>query len=359
MATAHRSPQLGRIARLLAVDVADVHGLDGIDDDELRALHDLIGRALFADGQQRFARVAGLSKMLPGRVAGKLAEKFLPPALAARVAELLEPAKARELVTKVSVGYLADLSLALDPTRSKPVVQAIPPARIGEVARELFARREYATMAEFAGTVTLEALFAALEVASARDLLEVVPLIAWNDNIDKVIADIPAAKIDEILSEIVAEELWDQASYLIEKLHPAAIGTVARGLFDRGAYAAMADFAGIVNPEALFAVLDVATARDLLVIIPLLEWNDVLAQVVADVPAEKIDAVLREVVTEDLWDEGNYLLDHLPPAARDRAIERACDVPDDVFDALRRAGEAGRHGPAAAELFAQAERARP
>ncbi|MDQ2796455.1 MAG: hypothetical protein M3Y06_04740, partial [Actinomycetota bacterium] len=353
-----RSPQIGRIARLLMVDAEEIHGLDDVADDDLRTLHDLIGRTLFADGHQRFARVAGLSKMLPGTVAGKLAERFLPPTLAARVAELLEPAKARELVTKVSVGYLADLALALDPTQSKPVVQAIPPARIGEVARELFDRREYATMAEFAGTVTLEALFAALDVATPRDLLEVVPLIAWNDNIDKVLADIPAAKIDEILNEIVADELWDQASYLIEKLHAEAIGTVARGLFDRDAYSAMANFAGIVQPDALFAVLDVATARDLLAILPLLEWNDTLARMVADVPAEKIDAVLREVVAEDLWDPGNYLLDHLPPAARERALERACDVPDDVFEALRRANEAGRHGPTAADLFARAERAR-
>lgn len=312
MTAAHRSPQIARIARLLDVEAIDVIGLDGICDDDLRAFHDQIGLTLFADGQHRFARVANLSKMLPGAVAGKLAERFLPPTLAARVAELLEPAKARELVTKVSVAYLADLALVLDPTRSKPVVQAIPADRVAEVARELFDRKEYGAMAEFAGTVTLDALFGALGVATARDLLEVVPLLVWNDNIDKVVADIPPAKIDAILSEIVADELWEQASYLIERLHPAAIGTVAKGLFERGEYSAMARFAGIVDLDALFAAIDVATARDLLEIVPLIEWGPNIERVVAEIPAERIEALLREISDTDLWAHGSYVIERLP-----------------------------------------------
>lgn len=141
--SSQRSPQIGRIARLLAVDADDVQGLGEIGDEDLRALHDLISGMLSANGQEPFARVASLSKLLPGSVAGKLAERFLPPELAARVAVLLEPAKARDLVTKVSVDYLAELSLVLDPVRSRPVVQAISADRVTQVARALFDRGEY------------------------------------------------------------------------------------------------------------------------------------------------------------------------------------------------------------------------
>jgi hypothetical protein len=95
------SPQVGRIARLLGVDPADVHGLESVPEQDLRVLHDQISHTLFADGRARFARVAGLSKSLPGPVCGKLAELFVPAAIAARVAELLEPAKAAELVNRV------------------------------------------------------------------------------------------------------------------------------------------------------------------------------------------------------------------------------------------------------------------
>jgi hypothetical protein len=354
----HRSPQISRIARLLAVEAIDVVGLDGIAEDDLRVLHDQIGQTLFADGQHRFARVAALSKMLPGAMAGKLAERFLPPTLAARVAELLEPAKARELVTKVSVGYLADLALVLDPTRSKPVVQAIPADRVAAVARELFDRKEYGAMAEFAGTVTLESLFAALHVSTARDLVEVVPLLVWNDNIDLVIADIPAAKIDAILSEIVAEDLWEQATYLIERLHPEAISTVAKALFARGEYSAMAQFAGIVDLDALFAALDVATARDLLEIVPLIEWNATIEQVIADIPADRVDALLSEIVDAELWEHGNYVIEHLGPVAHERALERIGAVSGEVFEAFHAAAAAGKLGDAALELLASADAAR-
>ena len=136
-ASERRSPQLSRIARLLEVDVADVQGLDGVPDADLRILHDQISHSMFADGQQRFAGVAALSKTVPGPLAGKLAERFLPPVLAARVSELLEPARARDLVGRVRISYLADIAVALDPVKSRPVVQALPADRIGQVAKEM------------------------------------------------------------------------------------------------------------------------------------------------------------------------------------------------------------------------------
>ncbi|MEO6885752.1 MAG: hypothetical protein ABI232_05610, partial [Jatrophihabitantaceae bacterium] len=350
--------QIGRIARLLAVDPDDVQGLDDIGDEDLRTLHDLISGMLSASGQEPFARVASLSKLLPGAVAGKLAERFLPPELAARVAVLLEPAKARELVTKVSVDYLAELSLALDPVRSRAVVQAIPADRVAQVARALFDRGEYAAMAEFAGTVTLDGLFGALGIASARDLVEVVPLLVWNDNIDKVVADIPAAKIDSVLAEIVEHDLWGKAEYLVGRLRPDVIGTLARGLFERRQYGEMARFVGIVRPEHLFAALDVATARDLLEVVPLLEWNDNIDKVVAGVPAERIEQILDEVADAKLWEQGNYLIEHFEGDARKHVVARAAEISDDAFATLRTAAADGKLGAAAVALLDEAQNTR-
>jgi hypothetical protein len=226
------SPQLARIARLTYTDVKDLDGLAGIDDADLRTLHDQIAEMYFGAGRESFARVAGLSKALPGVVAGKLAQRFLPPHLAAQIAVLLEPAKARELVTKVSLPYLADLSLSLDPTRARPIVQAIPAERIGEVAAELFRRGDYAAVAEFADTVTLDGLRAALSAAGGRDLLEVVPLLVWNDTVEAAIADMPAAQIDAIFAAVVRDELWEEADDFAAHLPPAASKRAADRLAD-------------------------------------------------------------------------------------------------------------------------------
>jgi hypothetical protein len=216
------NPPVTRIARLLGVPAEDVHGLDELPEQDLRALHDLISEAIFARYRRHFARVAGLSQALPGPLAAKLAERFLPPPLAARVAELLEPGKARELITRLSLDYLAEVAINLDPGRARAMVAAIPPERVAQITRILFGRREYLAVAEFAGAVPRESLAAVLEVAAARDLLEVVPLLTWNYEIEQAVDTVPAAQIDEILREVASAGRWDQGSYLIERLSEAS-----------------------------------------------------------------------------------------------------------------------------------------
>ncbi|MDP9116599.1 MAG: hypothetical protein M3O28_04950 [Actinomycetota bacterium] len=468
-----RSPQLGRIARVMHVDVEELHGLDGLTDEQLRRLHDRIGELVFAGEQDRFARIAGLSKAIPGPLAGKLAERFLPPPLAARTAEMLEPAKARDLVTKVRTSYLADLAMSLDPTRSKTVVQAIPPNNVAQVARELFGRGEYAAMAEFAGTVTLGALFGAFEVATPHDLFEVAPLLVWNDNLDTVLSELPVEKILPLVHELVrtsreeagsgsrytvidrmapvmacvptervaevARVLFEQGDYeamaqfagtvplealtaafdvaaphdlfqiapllvwndnltqvlsdlpvnkivpLVEELVRASreeaddgggatlierlaavmacvpaerVGAVAAVLFERGEYRAMALFSGVVPPASILAAVAAANARDLLGVVPLLEWNDNLATAINDLPISVVDDILHEVIDGDLWSEASYLIDRLDPRLIDHALSRVRDLPAASFAVMRAAADAGQLTGQACDLLDRAERLR-
>lgn len=358
--------QTGRIARLLDLDTADLLDLEEASGPDLAVLHDQISNVLFADGQHRFARVASLSKTLPGPVAGKLAERFLPPVIAARVAELLEPARARDLVNRVSVRYLGDLALQLDPVRSKPVVQAIPAPRVGEVARELFGRGEYAAMAEFVGTVTVDALFAALKVATPHDLLAVVPLLEWNDNVDHVIANLPAEQVAAIVRELDAVELADLAlavdpSRFGPIVHAVPLGTVAdiaRELFARGEYAGMASFVDVVNADMMHSALGVATSRDLLEIAPFLTWNIEVQSVVDVLSVDILDGVVAEMVEARLWEHGSVLIERVGPSVGARLLPRVNELSDDTFIVLRDAAHAGLLGPVAVDLIAEAVRLR-
>jgi flagellar motility protein MotE (MotC chaperone) len=302
------SPQIGRIARLLRIDPTELQGLDDVPDADLRAFHDQISKTIFAEGQQRFARVAGLARTIPGPLAGVLAEKFLPPVMAARVSENLDPAKARDLIGRVSIKYLAEIALALDPVRSKPVVQKLPPEPIGKVAKELFGRKEYATMAEFVGTVTVEALFAALHVATPHDLLAVVPLLEWNDNLDRVIAELPDKQVADIAASLTAEELAELALALdpsrmgpiVAAVPVETVAGIAAELFGRREYAGMAAFVGIVTPEMMHAALGVASGHDLLAIVPLLEWNENLDTVIEQLKPAQVNAIVTELDTGEL-----------------------------------------------------------
>ncbi|RNL77780.1 hypothetical protein [Nocardioides marmorisolisilvae] len=360
------SPQIGRIARLLHLDPSEVTGLDGVPDADLRTLHDQISKRLFGDAQRQFARVAALSKTIPGPLAGVLAEKFLPPVMAARVSEMLDPAKARDLIGRVSVTYLAEIALALDPVRSKPVVQKLPPEPIGKVAKELFGRQEYAAMAEFVGTVTTDALMAAFEVATPHDLLAVVPLLEWNDNLDVVVADLPHHKVTQIATSLTPVELADLAMALdpsrmgpiVAAVPAEVVAGIAKALFERGEYAGMARFVGVVTPEMLHAAFEVATPHDLLAVVPLLEWNDNLDHVIEELPEGQVEAIAAELDPGEMADLAvgldpsrmGPILRVVPPAtvaevarvlfARKQVAEMVKfvdvidDIPDEVVDAL-------------------------
>jgi hypothetical protein len=242
-----------RLARLLAIEPGELQGLDEVPADDVRALHDLISESYFAAGREQFSRVAGLSRTLPSAVAGKLAERFLPPVFGARTAEMLEPDKAADLVTRLSIRYLADLSLALDPTRSRPVVRAIPASRVGEVAAELFRRREHVAMAEFAATVTPQALAAAIEAADGRDLLEVIALITWNDEIEMVFKRLPGVKVDAILAEVIDGGRWEEGNDVLDRLPAAARAraSVCGERLERLRDAARAGLVGVAGTEIL------------------------------------------------------------------------------------------------------------
>ena len=335
-ATAPR-PQLDALGRVLGVEVGELHGLGGLSDDDLNMLHRQIANRLSADKRRRFARVAALSQSIPGPIAGRLAEKFLPPAGAALAAELLEPAKARDLVERVTVGYLGDLAIALDPLRAQDVIRAIPAARVGEVARELFSRNEYAAMARFADAVDVDALFAALGVATPHDLLAVVPLLTWNDNLDRVIAELPDEQIGQIASDLDAGELAELAlaidphrfGPIVAAVPVEIVADIASALLERGEYAAMVGFAGVITPEMLRASVDQATDGQLA-------------------------GLAAAVVADELWADFDQLVDGLDVRGRDRLIIVLGDVPVEIFSRLQATGRAGQVGAEATRLLAAA-----
>ena len=186
-----RNPQLARIAKVLGVEVADLHGLDAVPDADLHTLHAQMSVTVHGDDAHRFAGIAALSSSLPGATAARIAEKFLPPVLAARVAELLEPDRVRDLVSRISVPYLADIALALDPVGSRAVLQAISPERIAEVTVELCARQEYVGMADLMGSLTLEGLTAGLLAPDSHHLVAIAPLVERSAVLEQVLARFP------------------------------------------------------------------------------------------------------------------------------------------------------------------------
>ena len=221
--------------------------------------------------------------------------------------------------------------------RAQRVIRAIPAARVGEVAHELFGRKEYAATAEFVGAVEVDALFAALGAATPHDLLAVVPLLRWNDNLDRVIAELPEDQIQQIVTDLDTGELADLAlavephrfGPIVQAVPVDTVADIAGVLLQRGEYAAMLGFAGVITANMLSAALKQATQGQL-------------------------DGLFAEVATGHLWDELDRLIDGLDDESRSRLRTALGAAPAEAFSSLQAACRAGHLGPAAADVLCAA-----
>ena len=217
-----RDLQVGRIARQLGVPAMDVTGLDDVPVEDLRALHAQMTEALFGDAREGFAKIASLAALLPTPVTALLAERFVPPEMAARVCEALAPEAGRELVGRLRTSYLADVAVLLDPVRARPVVSAMAADQVAEVTSELFGRGEHAVTADLVNAVSTAGLAASLAIATPQDVVAVAPLLEWGPALDAAVAGLPDVRAAALATELTDAELAD----LAVDVDPARMGPV-------------------------------------------------------------------------------------------------------------------------------------
>ena len=220
--------ELRKLAHTLDVGVEDLTMLDGVPTADLRTLRAQIGEAMFQAGRPAFARVATLSKTVPGAVAAKLTELALPPLIAARVAELLEPARAVDMVMRLPNGYLADVSSVLDPARAPDVVAAIPLDRVATISAELARREEWVVIGSFVSHVPPEALRASVAVYDGAQLLRIGFVLDDLSKVDTIVGMLSDHQVDAVLAAAPADGLWAELSEMAGHLQPPRIARLAQ-----------------------------------------------------------------------------------------------------------------------------------
>jgi hypothetical protein len=250
-----QTAELRKLAHALDVGPERLDMLAGVPAEDLRTLRRQVGEAMFQADRHYLARVAALSKAIPVAVAVKLTEVVLPPLVAARTAELLEPHRAAHLVGRISEKYLADVSRYMDAARAPEVVAAIPAARVGDVAFELARRQEWIVIGSFVSHVSDEALAASVARFDGEQLLRiglVLDDVARLDDIGGMLSD---AQLDEMIAAAADGGLWLELQELLANLSPARIARLAEHYAAaeesvRAVYEAAAE-AGDLDPSAL------------------------------------------------------------------------------------------------------------
>jgi hypothetical protein len=225
--TPRAAAELLKLAHALDVDPSRVAMVAGLPADDLRALRAQVTEALFQADRHFFARMAALTKTVPGSVAAKLSEAVLPPIVAARTAELLEPERAADFAGRLSEKYLADVSTFLDAARAPEIVAAIPPERVRTVAVELARRGEWIVIGSFVAQVTDEALAAAVAEFDGEQLLRIGFVLDDLSRLDKIGGYLTDRQIDDLLAAAGEFGLWIELQELLEHFAPERVARLA------------------------------------------------------------------------------------------------------------------------------------
>ncbi|HEU5005335.1 MAG TPA: hypothetical protein VFT67_00105 [Jatrophihabitantaceae bacterium] len=226
MTTPTGNPELIKLGHVLGLAAEQLAALDGLADvpaQDLRTLRRQIGEALFRADKQHFAKVAALSKAVPTAVAAKLTEHALPPLLAARTAELLEPQRAGDLVKRLPDSYVADVAVAMDPARSPEVIAGIPAERVARVAAELARRGEWVVIGGFVAQVSHEGLAASVRAFDGEQLLRISFVLDEPSRLDEIAAALTDAQLDQLLAAAAERDLWTELAALLANVGEPAL----------------------------------------------------------------------------------------------------------------------------------------
>jgi MgtE-like protein len=211
--------EIQKLAHTLGVEPERLASLAAVPARDLGQLRAQIADALFEADKPHFAKMAALSKAVPVALAARVTEHVLPPLLAARTAELIEPGRAVEMVARMSDGYLAEVSAAMDPGRAPEVIARLPPERVAKVGRELARREEWVVIGGFVAHVSDAALAVTVTEFTGEQLLRIGFVLDDKTRLDDISRLLSDEQVDDLLAAAAAGR-WSELDDLLAHLGP-------------------------------------------------------------------------------------------------------------------------------------------
>jgi hypothetical protein len=215
-----------KLARLLGCGADRLSYLERVPAGDIRALREQTTEMLFTAHEGTLRRLAAASGLLPVSLVASIGQRAFGSMLSARIAGMLEPARAVEIAAKLPTDFLADVAAELDPRRASDVITGMPPRRIAEVTRELARRGEYVTMGRFVGHLGDGALAAALGALDDHALLQTAFVMEEKQRLGEVVAFLGEQRIRGLIETAEAAGVWsDLTELLSEPLRRPAVAT--------------------------------------------------------------------------------------------------------------------------------------
>ncbi len=214
------SAELVKLGQLLGAPSSELSFLESLPLPTLIKVRGLTTDKLFNDGRKLFQKLASASKLLPAGITANIGEKIFGAMLCARIASEMPYQRAVELADKMTIPFLANVTLELDPRRVKDIIQNMPIARLRAVATELLAHKHYIVMGGFVGYMLPAQLKIILQDVSTEEaLLHIGFFIESKHQLSDIIRLLPKERMHKLIGYLQThEELWPEALALMVHL---------------------------------------------------------------------------------------------------------------------------------------------
>lgn len=211
------SAELVKLGQLLGVHGTELSFLENLPLATLVKVRALTTDKLFNDGRKLFQKLASASKLLPTGITATIGEKAFGAMLCARIASEMPYQRAVELADKMSIPFLAKVTLELDPRRVKDIIQNMPIAKLRAVTTELLTQKHYIVMGGFVGYMLPAQLKIILQDVSTEEaLLHIGFFIENKHQLSDIIRLLPKERMHKLIGYLQThDELWPEALALM------------------------------------------------------------------------------------------------------------------------------------------------
>lgn len=223
-----------KLARELGVAAQSLQFLERERANDLADFRRSVTAAIVANEDLRLRRIAAASRLVPKRVAARLAETQLGALLSARVAGVLEVPEAVRLAGAVRPAFLAEMAAYLDPARTGALVKAIPEALMVDVGRRLLDAAHYLTLGRLISLVDDGPLDALVGYATDYQLLEIALLAEDRVRLDEILAGLSNERAAGVIAAAASSGQFDQVLALLSALSPGQQLRLATVAADQG-----------------------------------------------------------------------------------------------------------------------------
>jgi hypothetical protein len=154
--------------------------------------------------------------------------------------------------------------------------------------------------------------------------------------------DIAARLPSSFLADVTEHLDPGRASRVIGELPAARVAEIAEELVSREQYITMGNVVGHLSKAATLAALDVVDDEALLRTAYVVESKGSLGSLVALLPEQRLETIIRTASQAGLWPEALDVMDHVSERQRGELADIAAAQDDEVLESL--IGAAQRHG---------------